>query len=415
MSPSNGRTKPSRIFGGVPGLYGAGYYSAMASIPAVHMTGWYDPYALTVTENYRGTNDIKAGAARMIMGPWTHGQRSVTYAGDVDFGAAATLDNNLAVDYVALRLAWFDHWLKGKALPRALQEPVQIFVMGGGSGQRNAEGRLDHGGVWRAAKDWPLPGTTLKPYYLQPDGTLSAGDLKVGTCDWTHDPAKPVPTIGGAVTSGAPLMDAGAFDQRESASKLVPTVPGRALSDRDDVLVFETAPLTEDTAVIGPIEAKVWVSSSALDTDVTIKLIDVYPPNADYPDGYAMNLTHGVLRLKFRDSFEKPVLMAPGTVYEVTVRGFPTANVFKRGHRIRVDIASSNFPHFDINPGTGVPAGERSQAIPARNTLHMGPDTPSHILLPQCPTRELSHEQRRQDGRKVAHWVARSHHIPRHH
>jgi hypothetical protein len=371
-----------------PGLYGAGFYAAISSVPAMHMTGWYDPYALTVIENYRGTNDIKPGAARMIMGPWTHGQRSVTYAGDVDFGPAATLDGNLAPDYVALRSAWFDYWLKGKALPQALQQPVLIFVMGGGSGARNAAGRLDHGGQWRAAQDWPLPGTTLTPYYMQPDGGLAVAAPSRGTRSWLHDPAKPVPTIGGAVTSGAPLMEAGAYDQREVISKLVPTIPGRALAERDDVLVFETPPLLEDTTIIGPIEAKLWVSSSAPDTDITIKLIDVHPPSADYPQGYAMNLTHGILRLRFREGFEHPVLLTPEKVYEVSVRGFPTANVFQRGHRIRVDIASSNFPHFDINPGTGVPAGERSNAITARNVLHMGPETPSYILLPLAPAED---------------------------
>ncbi|MBL8642761.1 MAG: CocE/NonD family hydrolase [Rhodospirillaceae bacterium] len=369
-----------------PGLYAAGHYAAMAEAAAVHMSSWYDPYSLTATENYRGMAAQHKKPVRLILGPWTHGQRSVTYAGDVDFGPAAPLDGNIAPDYVALRLAWFDHHLRGAPVPEALKSPVKIFVMGGGSGNRNASGRLDHGGRWRDEADWPLPHAKPTPFYLHADGQLSKDQPQAsGARRWVHDPANPVPTIGGAITSGAPLMEAGAYDQREQPSRLLATVPGRALAERDDVLVFETAPLAQDTEVTGPISLKLWVSSSAVDTDVIVKLIDVYPPNADYPRGYAMNLTHGILRLRFRETFDAPVLMTPGTVYEITIQGFPTSNLFKRGHRIRLDVASSNFPHFDVNPNTGAPAGTESTPVVARNTIHTGSSTPSHILLPLVP------------------------------
>jgi putative CocE/NonD family hydrolase len=124
-----------------------------------------------------------------------------------------------------------------------------------------------------------------------------------------------------------------------------------------------------------------------VDTDITVKLIDVHPPSADYPQGYAMNLTHGLLRLRFRDSFEQPVLMTPHEIYEIEIEAFPTSNLFAAGHRIRLDIASSNFPHFDVNPNTGAPAGEASTPIVAHNVIHLGPDRPSRIVLPIVPER----------------------------
>ncbi|MBL8628212.1 MAG: CocE/NonD family hydrolase [Rhodospirillaceae bacterium] len=369
-----------------PALYARGHYPQLAQTPAVHISGWYDPYALTVTENYRGTADINPNNVRLVIGPWTHGQRSKTFAGDVDFGPRATLDDNLAADYVALRLDWFDHYLRGHPAPQSLKSPVKIFVMGGGSGRRTDDGRIDHGGTWRDEADWPLQRAQVTPFYLHADGGLSPHKpANAATRDWTHDPSDPVLTIGGAVTSGAPAMEGGAFDQREEQSLLSKTVPGRALADRADVVVFQTEPLAEDTEVTGPITAKLWVSSSAVDTDITIKLIDVHPANADYPDGYAMNLSHGILRLRFRDGFERPILMVPGEVYEVAVQCFPTSNLFQKGHRIRVDVASSNFPHFDVNPNTGAPAGEASTPVLAHNKVHIAPSMPSHILLPIIP------------------------------
>lgn len=370
-----------------PDFCAASHDADFTDAPMVFMSSWYDPYALSATENYARLSQSKTGPVRLVVGPWTHGQRSVTSAGDVDFGSTATLDGHLAPDYVALRRAWFDHWLKGETTPDYLKTPVSLFVMGGGSGKRTADGRMDHGGQWRAETDWPLPETVFTSFHLHADGGLSSEAAPSGEVAWRHDPANPVPTAGGALASGAPVMHAGGFDQREAPNLFGSTVIGRAFADRDDVVVFQTEPLQEGVEVTGPVTARLSVSSSALDTDLMIKLVDVYPPNADYPEGYALNLTHGVLRLRFRETFEASRLMVPGEVYEVEIQAFPTSNLFAPGHRIRLDVSSSNFPHFDVNPGTGAPAGDASVAIVAINRLHMGPGRSSCIILPIIPTR----------------------------
>jgi putative CocE/NonD family hydrolase len=134
--------------------------------------------------------------------------------------------------------------------------------------------------------------------------------------------------------------------------------------------------------VTGPLTANLWVSSSALDTDFTVKLIDVYPPNADYPDGYALNLTDSIIRMRFRNSWTRPELMRPGEVYQVSFPFYPISNLFARGHRIRLDISSSNFPRFDVNPNTGATLGEPGGMVVADNTVHHAAAHPSQIVLP---------------------------------
>ena len=183
-------------------------------------------------------------------------------------------------------------------------------------------------------------------------------------------------------------MEAGGFDQRETADLYGATSPGRALSARADVASFQTQPLDVAVEVTGPIVAHLWVSATSVDADVTVKLLDVYPPSTDYPDGYALNLTHGILRLRFRDGFGEARPMQPGAVYGVEIRAFPTANLFAAGHRIRLDIASSNFPHFDVNPGTGAAAGVPSDPVVTICAIHTGPATPSRVVLPIHPARE---------------------------
>jgi putative CocE/NonD family hydrolase len=154
------------------------------------------------------------------------------------------------------------------------------------------------------------------------------------------------------------------------------------------VVVFQTEPLAEDLEVTGPISVRLWASSTAPDTDFTAKLVDVYPPSADFPSGFDLNITDGILRARFRNSPEKPELMQPGEVYELTIEPYGTANVFKRGHRIRLDISSSNFPRFDVNPNTGEPIGMHRRKIPADNTIHHDRDRPSHVILPIVPRPE---------------------------
>jgi putative CocE/NonD family hydrolase len=366
------------------GIYWRGFYDQTANVPMVHMSGWYDPYSITAIENYLALSGPERAPSRLILGPWTHGQRSVTYAGDVDFGPAATLDGNLAEDFVSLRRAWFDHHLKGAATD-PLPQPVSLFVMGGGSGRRKADGRLDHGGAWRQEAQWPPAAMQPQPWHLHADGLLARNaPLSDASLPFDADPADPVPTIGGAVTSGAPVMTAGAYDQRESEMLFGATHPGRDLAERGDVLSFATPPLEQDVELTGQIIARLFISSSAPDTDITIKLIDLYPPSEDYPEGFAMNLAHGILRARFRKSFVNPEPLEPDHVHEIEIKAFPTSNLFARGHRIRIDIAGSNFPHFEINQNRDWRDPDAAPQV-ARNRLHLSARYPSSVTLPVVP------------------------------
>ena len=367
------------------GIYARGWYDAFADVPRVHMSSWYDPYALTAVENFVGLSQRKRGLVKLIMGPWTHGKRSLTWSGDADFGPQSTLDH-LFGDYVALRRRWFDRHLKREGAD-PLPEPVYLFTMGGGSGRRLPSGRLDHGGRWRTAPAWPPPDMAMTPFHLHPDGALRAEPPAApGRRSFVHDPRHPVPTIGGAIASGAPVMEAGGYDQREAAAFFGAREPWRPLAERSDLLVFETPALDADVELTGQAVADLFVSSTAADTDITIKIVDVYPSSADYPDGYALNIAHGILRMRFRDSFEAPEPMEPGKVYRVRIASFPMSNLFAKGHRIRVEIAGSNFPHFDINPNVDwrVPG---LSPVAAENSVHLGPRAGSRLLLPVVPAR----------------------------
>lgn len=372
-----------------PGIYAEGYYDKFSDAPMVWMSSWYDPYPRTATTNYMALSKMKRGPVRLILGPWTHGNNHQTFSGDVDFGSAATLAGNVSPDLTTLRKRWFDHHLKGEGNGVEAEPAVRIFVMGGGSGRRNAAGRMDHGGRWRSEAEWPLPGTRITRYFLAADGQLvdSEPRIKQAKRVFNYDPRHPVPTVGGTVTSGQPLMVGGAFDQREAPQFFGSQQPGRALGDRSDVLVFQTQPLVADVEVTGAIEAELWISSNCADTDFTIKLIDVYPPSEDYPQGFAMNLTDGILRCRYRDSWERPAMLTPGQPYKIRVSAFPTSNLFVAGHRIRLDVSSSNFPHFDINPNTGEPEGRWRHTRVATNTVFMDATHPSSILLPVIPSR----------------------------
>jgi len=286
-----------------------------------------------------------------------------------------------------MKLRWFDRFLKGESNGVDLEPTVQLFVMGGGTGHRTAQGRMAHGGVWRAERTWPIARQRLTPYYLQADGTLAEQRPPRGSQPrrYRYDPAMPLPTIGGTITSGQPIMVGGAFDQREAPQFFGCREPYRALDARADVLVFVTPPLAADIEVTGAIEARLWIASDAPDTDFTFKLIDVYPPNGDYPDGFAMNLTDGILRCRYRDSWEHPSPMEPGRIYPILIAAFPTSNLFKAGHRIRIDVSSSNFPHFDFNPNTGEPEGKATRMQVATNRVFVDRDHPSHVVLPVIP------------------------------
>ena len=369
------------------GLCAEEYYDVFSDVPQVHMSAWYDPYSRTATDNYVALSGAKKGPVSLLLGPWTHGQRAVTNSGNVDLGGSAIIDGNLAEDFNHLRLRFFDRWLKDAGNGLEDDPPVNLFVMGGGSGRKNSQQRLDHGGQWRSEQEWPLARALNTPFYLQPGGGL-APERPGGSNPpdkYLFDPEHPVPTIGGNISSGQPVMAAGGFDQRESEEFFGSGQPYLPLASRPDVLVFQTSPLADDVELTGPVTVQLWISSSAVDTDFTAKLIDVYPPSADYPEGYALNLTDGILRVKFRDSWERTELMTPGEVYQVEVGLLPISNLFVKGHRIRLDISSSNFPRFDVNGNTGENPGTSPVRITALNSVYHDEDRASHVLLPVVP------------------------------
>jgi hypothetical protein len=349
------------------------------------MSSWYDPYPRTATDNYLGLQRRKRGPLFLILGPWTHGDRCLTFAGDVDFGSAATIEGNLAEGFLELRARWFDRWLKGVENGVEAEPRVRYFRMGGGTGRRNSAGRMEHGGRWMSAPDWPPPGTSDYELFLSPGGALVENAPGAGCppVSYAYDPRDPVPSIGGTITSGEPVMRGGAFDQVEDQRFFGCAPPYLPLASRPDVLVFETGALSEDTEVTGPVSALLWVSSDCPDTDFTIKLVDVYPPSPDYPRGFAMNITDGILRARYRDSWERPSMMESGKIYEIRVEAFPTSNLFAAGHRIRLDVSSSNFPHLDANPNTGEEFGASRLTRVATNTVHLGAEHPSRLVLPR--------------------------------
>ena len=351
-----------------------------ADVPVYLIGGWYDSWDLQTTMSYMALAKSKHGPIKVILGPWIHGQHMMHSQGQVEFGQAAALDSD------KFHMRWFDHWLKGEDNGVEREAPVKIFVMGGGSEEKTPDGKHMHGGVWRDEQEWPLARTKWTSYYLRGDGSLSTSqpDEVVSSTTYDFDPHNPVPTIGGNTSSGAGMLLQGAWDQRcsEAVWNCHDSLP---LSARKDVVVFMTPPLDRDLEVTGPIDVKLWASSSAPDTDFTAKLIDVHPPNGDFPGGIDMNLEDGIIRARFRNSLEHAQLMKPGTVYRFTIHLYPTSNVFKKGHRIRVDISSSNFPRFDVNPNTGEPLNTNRRMVIATNTIYHDREHPSAIILPVIP------------------------------
>ncbi len=354
-------------------------------IPVYLVSGWYDSWAGNNTANYVALRKTIQGPVYMIMGPWIHGKQSSATHGQVNFGPDAAIS-----DQWAWRRQWYDHWLKGidNAVGKAdpFQTPVRIFVMGTGDGSKDSQNRLQHGGYWRNEQDWPLARTQYTPYYLQPGGGLSPQTPQVAAAftQYQFDPEDPVPSIGGNTSSHNDILLQGAWNQKGGPHvwNFLDPIP---LSARPDVVVFQTEPLPADLEVTGEIEVRLYADSSAVDTDFTAKLVDVYPPSEDWPGGFDLNIGDGIVRARFRESLEKEVLMTPGEVYEFTIKLYPSANVFKKGHRIRVDISSSNFPRFDINPNTADPLNQYRQKRRARQRIYHDAEHPSHILLPIIP------------------------------
>jgi putative CocE/NonD family hydrolase len=381
-------------------------WDQFADIPCVLSTGWYDLFTEEVTQQFAELARLKTAPMRLIVGPWNHtamrtGHRAI---GEVDFGADASWGYKI---YNPERRRWFDRWLKGIDTGVERDPPVKLFVMGGGGGKKLPEGPIDHGGRWRAEQGWPLERTVATPFYLAPDGALATqAPTGAGHASWTHDPEKPVPTLGGGVApflEWAPLppgmapeyviprarmkvfVTDGAMHQRERADVYGCEAPYPLLADRADNLVFQTAPLAEPIEVTGQLRVRLFVSSTARDTDFTAKLIDVSPPTVDYPEGFHMNLVDSVLRARFREGFDREVFMEPDGVYEIEIVLPPLSNLFAKGHRIRLDIASSSFPQFDVNPNTGEPLGRHTHTVRAVNSVHFAKEYPSRIVLPVAP------------------------------
>jgi len=353
-----------------------------ADVPTVYLSSWYDIYAWSTVDFYRNLSKVKRGPIQLIMGPWEHSSDD-RIAGEVDFGPAGALAGSLAEDRFALERRWFDRWLKGVENAAEHDPPVRYFAMGGGDGRRTPEGHMQHGGTWRSAESWPPRNADQVPLYLQAGGLVTGRpEVSDASSGYRYDPADPVPTLGGNMIRYENILWPGAYDQRERPEFFLCRPPYLPLAARPDVLVFRTQPLEQELEVTGTVTARLYVSSSAPDTDFTLKLIDEYPPSEDYPRGFAMNITHGIRRCRYRSARDKAELMVSDQICAIEITCYPTSNRFQRGHRIRLDIASSNYPHFDINTNTGDPFGTSQRLAVADNRVYHDRDHPSHVVLP---------------------------------
>jgi putative CocE/NonD family hydrolase len=368
-----------------PGVWLDGRWDEYPRDVAVLMvSGWYAHHVAANFDKLRELGRRLEKPVRLIVGPWIHNTTmgDDTRTGDVDYGPEADAFGPVH----DLRLRWFDRFVRD--IPNGVDhEPrLSYFVMGTGAGHRTPEGRLFHGGEWRASDEWPLPGTRYVTCYLQPGGGLAAKPPPLGAApsEYDFDPRDPCPSIGGNTQElgGPGFLLAGGYDQRGRADLRVCRGDTRPLAERPDVLAFQTAPVASDAEVTGPLATKFWVSSSAVDTDFTARLVDVYPPSADYPEGYALLIAEGILRMRYRGDRPVGEPIVPGEVYEIAIELQPTSNVFKRGHRIRLDVSSAAFPQYDVNPNTGEPLGEHTHTVVAHQTLYHDAVRPSQIVLP---------------------------------
>jgi putative CocE/NonD family hydrolase len=387
------------------------FWEQHADIPITLSTGWYDLFPTADTEYFTSMSEQNSAPVRLVVGPWSHvGMRGdATYCHEVDFGLQAVWG---VQRYFEEQLDFFNRWLPDDATGQPLGEaPVRIFVMGGGSGRKTAGGKLDHGGRWREEQEWPLARAVPTSLYLHGNGGLSAEQPAAGDAprEFTYDPAHPVPTLGGLYCSIGELpadgpgiepawarllnpvlrlrdlLTPGPVDQKESPGFYGSEEPYPRLSKRSDVLVYQTEPLTQAVEVTGRMTVNLWVSSSALDTDFTAKVVDVHPANEDYPDGFDMLINDSVIRCRYREGYDREVFLEPGVPVPVTIELPPTSNLFDVGHRIRVDISSSNWPRLDVNPNTGEPMGRHTHMVVAEQVVYADAERPSHIVVPVIP------------------------------
>lgn len=327
--------------------------------------GWYDIFLKGTIENFTGmrSNDASSSAARhnLLIGPWNHGgMRTGNPIGDTDFGMRST---GAIIDADGIHLRWYDRWLRGIENDVDTEPPVRFFVMGANR--------------WRTSAQWPLPDTEWQDWFLHSggkanslagDGSLSRESPASEPPDtFVYNPRNPVPTAGGGLCCNNVFSLGGPQDQRQ-------------VEAREDVLVYTSQPLSKPREVTGPIKVILYASTSALDTDFTAKLVDVFPC------GYARNLTDGIIRARYRTSMLSGELLTPGEVVEYEIDLWSTSNLFREGHSIRVEISSSNFPRFDRNPNTGELPGTSAEMTSALQTIHHSTDYPSRIVLPVINT-----------------------------
>lgn len=311
-------------------------------LPTFSIGGWYDIFLQDMLDSHN-IQVARGRPARLLIGPWTHGGM-MNPIGERNFGfgaQAALIDRRM--DLISMQLRWFDHWLQGRDTGILQEPPVQIFVMG-----------INR---WRGEAEWPLRRAVVTPDYLRAGGVLDRRQPAAAEAPdrFDYDPADPVPTVGGALLM-VPEFPPGPRDQSR-------------IERRDDVLVYTSAVLERDVEVTGPVEAHIWLASSAPSTDVVVRLCDVLP------DGTSYNLTDGILRAK----------LTPGEATELVVDLWSTSNVFLKGHRMRVQVTSSSFPRWDRNPNTGhEPFADAELAVAHQTVLHDAAH-PSHVLLPIVP------------------------------
>ncbi|HEY3127817.1 MAG TPA: CocE/NonD family hydrolase [Acidobacteriota bacterium] len=325
------------------------------TVPAHTLGGWFDIFLAGTINGFggmrtRGGSEIARKESRMIVGPWGHGPSQKF--GEVDFGPGAMRS------LFDRELRWYNHYLKGEDNGIDREPPVEIFFMG-----------INR---WSQAAEWPLAGTRFTPFYfssaghantLQGDGKLTSEKPQGEPLDrYQYNPDNPVPTLGGNNCCGTPTL-AGPRDQRP-------------VERRQDVLVYSSDPLQESVAIAGPVKLRLHAATDGRDTDFSAKLVDVYP------DGFAMNIAEGILRARFFKGLDRMTLLNPNEIYLLEIDLVATANVFLPGHRIRVDVTSSNFPQFDRNPNTGEDLGTSDKVRIATQTVFHSKEHPSHILLP---------------------------------
>jgi uncharacterized protein len=330
-------------------------------VPMLTIAAWYDIFLGGSLRNYigvklHGGSDGARQGQRLLVTIGGHAG-SGRKIGDVDFGSAADFEEDDAT------LDWYDYLFKNASNEFATGKPVRIFVMGANQ--------------WRDEVDWPLKRANQTKYFLHSagkanslsgDGALSNAAPRAESPDrYIYDPASPAPTIGGPLCCDSEHLKPGPRDQRP-------------VEGRNDVLTYSTPALAQDLEVTGPVKLELYASSSGVDTDFTAKLVDVSP------DGFAQNLTEGIVRARYRDSQEQPALMNPGQTYKFTVDLWSTSNVFRKGHRLRVEISSSNFPRFDRNLNTGEDNASGRKPVPANNTVYHDAEHPSALILPVVAT-----------------------------